>query len=384
VTHRPVKSIYVHIPFCQTICPFCAFAVLPEPKDHQNYLQLLCSELDQYKQAFQLDLSAVFSVYFGGGTPSRLSLTELSWIVGCFPDHLRTPQVQWTIELNPEDLSPGYALGLRELGFNRVSLGVQSFDDGSLKTLGRSHTTAQSHQALESLLAAGFNDINLDFMFGYPGQTEANFQKDLSQFTALPATHLSAYALGVEKGSKIYRNSLWREFPSKQEQNISAQYMELIKVFQSAGFLQYEVSNFSKPGHQSRQNLSNWAGEAYLGLGMSAHGYIQGSRYANQRRHKEYRTAVSQNSFPWVSNEKLTGQQQQEELWMLGLRQPIGVDLAVFFKNPEKLVTQLTGLEGKGLLKIQGTRLSLTPQGMLLADELSSYLLSREGVDLLW
>lgn len=379
-----VKSLYIHIPFCHTICPFCAFSVLPEPKTHQPYLDLLIKEFALIQDSFSLDLSQVISVYLGGGTPSRLTIPELSWLKSQLPDTLSNPMLQWTIELNPEDVTLTYARSLRGLGFNRVSLGVQSFSDRCLESLGRIHRSQQSHQAFDALTQAGFADINLDFMFGYPGQSAESFEADLEHFTALPVNHLSAYALGIEKGSKIYRNPQWSRYPEEHEQLISERYLEVISRFEAAGFKQYEVSNFAKPGAESTQNLSNWAGEPYLGLGMSAHGYLAGRRTSNHRRFKEYREALTQNQLPWEADELLSTEQIKEEAWMLGLRKPSGVNLIDFFQAPQQAMDTLATLQNQGLISLQDTQLSFTPKGMLLADELSSYLLSRKGVDLLF
>ncbi|OGH01999.1 MAG: hypothetical protein A2600_04635 [Candidatus Lambdaproteobacteria bacterium RIFOXYD1_FULL_56_27] len=372
----PLHSIYVHLPFCRTLCPFCAFSVLRDREEKSFYLDLLEREWWLLQDSVALDFSSLGSVYLGGGTPSTLNLHHLERLFRLLPP-LGAP-VQVSMELNPEDVSLGYALGLKELGVNRVSLGVQSLDPRSLQTLGRGHPVRHSLQAIENLQSAGFTDLNLDLIFGFLGQTAAELERDLEGFLALKPRHISAYALSVEPGSKIARLPVWSRWVETEEQRIRDFYLYLIEALAGAGYRQYEVSNFALPGFESRQNLSNWNRESYLGLGLSAHGLLGDFRYANHRSLRHYKEDLNQGRNPWSLSETLTVTQVREERWMLELRRPEGVRLADFFPDPALAVQSFAPAFQNGWIRLDGERLCLTVQGFLLADELTAYLLTRQ------
>ncbi|MDT8445565.1 MAG: radical SAM family heme chaperone HemW [bacterium] len=371
----PIYSIYLHLPFCREICPFCAFAVLKDRgREKDFYLELMRAEWALLGQRFALDFAPLRSVYLGGGTPSRLSLAELESLLAMLPD--LGPAVQVSMELNPEDVDLAYAKGLKALGVNRVSLGVQSFDAGCLKALGRVHGPKDNHRALEALEAAGLKDFNLDLIFGYPGQSPAQLRADIKGALASGATHLSLYALSIEAGSKLAVKPQWAAWVQAQEKDIAAAYLQSIEQIRQAGMRQYEVSNFALAGFESRQNQSNWNRENYLGLGMGAHGLVDDQRYANHRRLKEYRQGLKSAQLPWDLDEVLGAEEAQSEAWMLGLRRPEGVLLADFNLQwgPD-----FERAQQAGWLKLAGGRLSLTPQGLLLADELTAYFWARQN-----
>ena len=372
----PVRSIYLHLPFCRTICPFCAFAVLKDRPQKSFYLDLLEQEWRLLLDSFDLDFSSLDSVYLGGGTPSTLDLPLLERLLRLLPP--LPPQVQVSMELNPEDIDHGYAYGLKALGVNRVSLGVQSLNPRSLATLGRGHQVRQSLEALDCLGKAGLTDLNLDLIFGFLGQTQGELEQDLEGFLALAPRHLSAYALSVEPGSKIARLPAWGRWVEGEEQRIRDFYLYLIERLAQAGLRQYEVSNFAWPGFESRQNLSNWNREPYLGLGLSAHGLLGEFRYANHRSLRDYKEDLGRGKNPWSLAEHLTPEQAREERWMLELRRPEGVLLADYFPDPAQTLKSFAPALEKGWIRMKGERLCLSVQGFLLADELTAYLLTRQ------
>ncbi|OGG95212.1 MAG: hypothetical protein A2527_08550 [Candidatus Lambdaproteobacteria bacterium RIFOXYD2_FULL_50_16] len=371
----PLHSVYIHLPFCREICPFCGFAVLKDPgRGLDFYIDLLLVEWEGLNRQFELDCKPLRSIYLGGGTPSRhtpAQLKRLLTALGPLP-----PQV--SIELNPEDVTPDYAQALAEVGFNRVSLGVQSFDNTCLKALGRVHFAEDVHKGIAALQKAGLNDFNLDFIFGYPGQSPQAFEADLAAFTQSAATHLSAYALSVEPGSKLGRKPAWGLWLNENEGLVAEQYLKVIEAFESSGRKQYEVSNFAKSGKESVQNLSNWGGENYIGLGLGAHGRIGDLRYSNWRRMQRYKAEAAIG--PWEWSEIMGPEEMLAEAWMLGLRQPKGVAIQDFFKQPEAAARVLENLPQSGWFNLIEGRLKLTAGGFLLADELTSYLWTRQNL----
>lgn len=367
---NPIYSLYIHLPFCREICPFCGFAVLKDHRPERGfYLDLLEQEWQGLLETFNPEFSALRSIYLGGGTPSRLSLSELERLCSWLPAR---PE-QMSIEANPEDISPAYARGLADLGFNRVSLGTQSFSDRHLGLLGRQHRRQDILQALAALKQAGLKNFNVDLIFGYPGQSEADLAEDLKALIDTGCTHLSAYALSIEPKTPWARKTEYAQWTRDQEEQIAAAYRRVVETCTQAGLAQYEVSNFARPGFESLQNRSNWDRENYLGLGMGAHSLVGQRRLANWRRLKEYKAALLGQGPRWDLDEALSPAQVREEQWMLGLRRPEGIEVYPSEESPalEQSVKQ-------GLAKRHGARIHLTLEGLLLADELTAHFLARQ------
>ena len=383
VSHN-VSGFYIHLPFCQHICPFCSFAVLRDREDKREwYLSYLEKELDLLVHTFRFDFQNVKSVYFGGGTPSRFRADQLNRIVeGIVSRFGPNSETQWSIEVNPEDITRSYAESLRHIGFNRVSIGIQSFDNDSLKTLGRIHSAAQGHRAVELLQNAGFHNINLDLLFGYPGQLRNDFQKDVDQFVRHAPTHLSVYCLGIEPKTKINRLNTWRQWQVRNENLISTMYRFAIHYLKKYRINQYEISNFAKSGHQSVQNMIHWNGENYLGIGLGAHSYIDSVRWGNERRWLEYKHNIDLNRLPHAFSETLRESEKRNEWLMIQLRLTEGVDIERYFDIFGVDLFKICDREIRSLLKTKHietahNRLSLTPKGMLLADEITVRLSGR-------
>lgn len=376
-----VPALYVHIPFCSHICPFCSFAVRPDRfRSHRSYFAFVKREFRLLQDRSGLDLTRVRSVYFGGGTPSRLSLEELrEWIEWLNDTAGFHPRAQWSIEANPEDLTPAYAGGLAELGFNRVSIGVQSFQDDCLQLLQRRHSAGNARLAVTALLESGISDFNLDLMFGYPGQSRDSLLADLTEMIAWEPTHLSVYCLNIEERTPLFRKPAWQQWQNENEDQISDMYHLIVDCLAENGFRQYEVSNFARKGRQSRQNLLNWNGRDYLGLGMGAHSLVNGERWGNHKRWVDYKTALAGGVPPRQYREKLDRTQLRDERLMLGLRMNKGLNLSGFQGNfnldlDSCWLTRLSELEEAGLLTRRGGRLRLTVSGMLLADTITAEL----------
>lgn len=383
MNHEPVSvpAIYVHIPFCGKVCPFCSFAVLKDrPARHQQYLELLKLEWLLVSKHLHFDFSCLKSIYIGGGTPSRLNLDELSRLVDWIREFSEVPgNVEWAIELNPEDIINEYAQELVSLGFQRASLGVQSFNDRHLQRLQRQHRAARSRNSLEILLKAGIENLNIDLMFGFPEQSIASLEKDLQETINWKPKHVSVYSLTIEPKTALNRNAAWKRWIGENETLIASMYQLIIEKLETAGINQYEVSNFSRSGFESQQNLVYWQRGNYLGLGTGAHSKCGTKRWGNFKRLIDYRRAIESERLPREYSETLDQTMRRDEDLMLGLRLKTGILLDDFFLKHnssanEKWNRYIKTLEQKMLLEPSSSHLKLTTKGMLLADEISSSL----------
>ncbi len=337
-------------------------------------------EFSMLKKKHHFNFQSVKSIYFGGGTPSRLTIEEISVLL----NWIRTPvkdflKVETSIEINPEDASPGFFLQLKEIGFTRISLGVQSFDHSALKTLGRIHNSVQARDAVRFLQDARFKNFNLDLMFGFPGYTLDMLLSDLAQLIDLNPTHISAYCLNIEPKTAAYRKSRWHRWVSENETLITKMYETIVQFLAENGLQQYEVSNFAKTGYQSQQNMVYWQGQNYLGIGMGAHSYLQPYRWGNYKRWVDYKHALQDGCMPFQNYEQLTRFQQRDERLMIGLRLKQGIDLDKFkiefpLTLPDKWHQKIDRMIDAGYISLKGNRLALTTKGMLLADEISAIL----------
>ncbi len=383
-----LSALYVHIPFCRKICPFCSFAVCHNDlQKHTPYFELVKKEFDLLTHCTPLDLTGIKSVYFGGGTPSQLPLIALEeWVTWLNEKVNADPQSQWSIEINPEDMSSAYGAGLVRLGFNRVSLGVQSFSEHGLEQLKRQHTPDDSRQAISNVRRAGFKDFNLDLMFGYPDQSFDCLQADLEEFVRWEPTHISAYCLNIEERTPIFKKPQWRKWQEENEKIITAMYRQIVIFLGSHGYKQYEISNFARKGYQSRQNLYNWSGKNYLGLGMGAHSFISPHRWGNHKRWVDYKKSLQADGLPQQYLETLDLINRRDESLMLNLRQTKGLDLPGFESDFGLDISTSWGgglekMQAAGLVKITSRRLNLTITGMLMADEITTVLATLLDVD---
>lgn len=332
-----MAGIYIHIPFCKKRCIYCDFY----SSTHQEYIPQLIDaiikELKVRKNYFQNE--TVKTIYFGGGTPSLLTENELGKILAAiFENYPVEETAEITLEANPDDLiSSEYLSSLRKLKINRLSIGIQSFDDEKLKFLNRRHTAGQAIQAVNNAHEVGFNNISIDLIYAIPGQTLQQWEKELNIAFSLPIQHLSTYELTYEKQTLLGKQKQKRLITPVDEEISIKMYETLLKEAKKHGFERYEISNFSLPGFYSRHNSAYWKQKNYIGVGPSAHSYNSTSRQWNVSSVEKYIKAIEHQE-KYFEKEKLTLNQQYNEYLMVSLRTAEGLDLN---KLEEKFGTEL-------------------------------------------
>jgi len=360
-----VHHLYVHIPFCTHICPYCAFYKtrnsLPEIK---AFLPALLRELAWARENFDLRPSTIF---WGGGTPSALSIPQLEEIFSHWPWGEVT---EFTLEANPLTISPAKADLLRQAGVNRISLGAQAFDEASLKILGRTHRESDIVKSVEILRRAGFQNLNLDLMFALPGQTTEAWQYSLAQAVALSPEHLSAYNLTYEEDTDFFQKlqaGLWN-VNEERDRNF---FLHGTDFLASRGFEAYEISNFARPGFASIHNQAYWQGHDYLGLGPGACSTVGGQRWQNASDTRRYAEGLLRDGEAPRQIEELTAETRRTERILLQLRTSQGVESGLL-KNQKEL---LTSLQQEGLIELSPDRVRLTAKGRVVADSVTELLI---------
>lgn len=361
----PLRHIYVHIPFCARICPYCAFyKERGDPAQTGRFCKAVVAELAQEAGRVPTQPETIF---FGGGTPTALTISQLAVLFDGFEKSLDLSQLtEWTLEANPGSVSERKAHLLRERGVTRISLGVQSFDDGLLELLGREHSAAQAVASFELLRRAGFQNLNIDLMFGLPGQTLAQWQETLRRAVALQPDHISAYCLTYEEDTDFFLRHARGEFRTDEEAD-AAFFETTTALLTDAGFSQYEISNFARPGFESVHNRAYWRGEDYLGLGPSAVSTRGLRRSQNVCDYRAYSDRVLAGESASTGDEILTPKMKRAEAIALGLRTRMGVPNELVENLPDE-VAEFVGL---GLLQRGDRRVILTPAGRLLADSVA-------------
>jgi oxygen-independent coproporphyrinogen-3 oxidase len=373
-----MSGIYLHIPFCKTRCVYCDFFSSTDSKWQGRYVQALCRELCERKE--YLKGEPVETLYFGGGTPSQLSEEEFRQLFDTMEEvYGLTPLTEITLEANPDDLTEEYVSMLRTLPFNRISMGIQTFDDRLLRLLNRRHTAAEAVSAVERCRRLGFENISIDLMYGLPGETEASWAEDLRQAIALAPEHISAYHLIYEENTPLYR--LWQQHRVEQaDEELSLRlFSQLIDTLAAAGYEQYEISNFCHPPHYSRHNSSYWQGTPYLGCGASAHSFDGGSRRWNVASLQSYVTAVEQGK-PMFEMEELDLTTRYNEAIITGLRTRWGVEIEGLRQRFGSTLSDYCLLQAapyieSGKLTVTDGVLRLTRVGIFVSDGIMSDLL---------
>src|SRR5205807_6593047 len=314
VASDPVRHIYVHIPFCARICPYCAFyKELLDRSQTQRFCEALLSELPQQAQdrpAFAGPTAGRHllpsTIYFGGGTPTALTTAQLEFLLGGFRDALDLSKlIAWTMEANPGSVSKSKAALLRRLGITRISLGIQSWDDDLLILLGREHNAKQGEESFQILRDAGFSNINVDLMFGLPGQTIHQWRSTLERTVSLKPEHISSYCLTYEEDTEFLLRLARGEF--RQDPDTDSEFFELtMSILETAGYKHYEISNYARPGFRSAHNRAYWSGSDYLGIGPSAFSTIGMTRWQNISDFRRYADAVLSEKSTVCSVEHLT------------------------------------------------------------------------------
>ncbi|MGG3574699.1 radical SAM family heme chaperone HemW [Bacillus gobiensis] len=370
-----MKSAYIHIPFCEHICQYCdfnKFFIQNQPVD--DYLVSLEAEM---KNTIEREgKSRVETIFIGGGTPTSLSVRQLEHLMNSIHKVLEPSGqiIEFSVEANPDDLNAEKLAFLKEAGVNRLSLGVQTFEDELLKKIGRVHETKDVFIAVEQARKAGFQNISLDLMFGLPGQTTLHLERSLQTALSLDAEHYSVYSLIVEPKT-IFYNLMQKGRLHLPAQETEAEMYELVmENMDHHGVKQYEISNFSKSGFESRHNLTYWNNEHYYGFGAGAHGYVNGKRTVNAGPLKKYMALVDEKGFPYTEESDVSFKEKIEEEMFLGLRKTAGVNKHVFqekFGQPVEafFAETVQELEKQGLLLNGTTNISLTHKGKLLGNE---------------
>lgn len=318
-------SAYVHIPFCTQICYYCDFSkvfIKNQPVD--DYLQALIREFESY------DIEQLRTLYIGGGTPTSITAQQLDYLLTNLTKHLDLSVLEeFTIEANPGDLTDDKIEVLKKSAVNRVSLGVQTFNDKQLKRIGRSHNESQIYSTIDHLKTAGFDNISIDLIYALPGQTMEDVKENVAKAIALDIPHLSLYSLILEHHT-VFMNKMRRGKLNLPQEDLEAEMFEyIIAELEANGFEHYEISNFTKPGFESRHNLMYWDNAEYYGVGAGASGYLNGVRYRNRGPIQHYLKAVSEGNAR-LSEEVLTKDEMMEEELFLGLRKKSGVSIAKF------------------------------------------------------
>ena len=361
-------SAYVHIPFCTQICYYCDFSkvfIKNQPVD--SYLEHLLQEFHSY------DIQKLRTLYIGGGTPTALSAPQLEVLLDGLTKNLDLSVLEeLTIEANPGDLDEDKIAVLKNSAVNRVSLGVQTFDDKMLKKIGRSHLERDIYENIDRLKLAGFDNISIDLIYALPGQTMDQVKDNVAKAIALDIPHMSLYSLILENHT-VFMNRMRRgKLPLPKEELEAEMFEYIIAELERADFEHYEISNFSKPGFESRHNLMYWDNAEYYGIGAGASGYVNGVRYKNHGPIRHYLKAVEEGNAR-INEEHLSLREQMEEEMFLGLRKKTGVSKARF---EEKFGTSFENLYGQvvrdlchqGLLQVEGQQIRMTKKGLFLGD----------------
>jgi oxygen-independent coproporphyrinogen-3 oxidase len=360
-----IRHLYVHIPFCARICPYCAFyKERGDSSQTQRFCEALLCELDEWRGRLPIALETIF---IGGGTPTTLTTAQLGFLLGGFRNRLDLSALrEWTVEANPGSVSARKAALLRSLGVNRISLGVQSWDDELLKLLGREHNAAQAEASFHLLRNAGFTNLNVDLMFGLPGQTLAQWEATLQKTVALGPEHISTYCLTYEEDTEFFARQARGEF--REDPDSDARFLEsAMRMLERAGFEHYEISNYARAGYASSHNRGYWASEDYLGIGPSAFSTVGFERYQNVSDYHSYSDRILTGGSAVSSTEILTPQMKRGEKIALSLRTPRGIPTAELDQWPD----ERRDFEALGLLREVEGNCVLTPRGKLLADSVA-------------
>ena len=364
-------GLYVHIPFCKQKCMYCDFPAYQNLQDYyETYVYALVQEIDLWVFEHPESTSkAIDTIYFGGGTPTELSIQQLQMILDKIKNTFTiTDDCHMTIESNPGEVNLHYLTKLVKLGFNRISFGVQTFDDKLLTMLHRSHNGEQAKQAVYDAKEAGFTDINIDLIYGLPRQTLEDIQHNLDIVKDLPINHISTYGLQVEVGTYLYHLVQKNLISIPSETIDESMYDTMMEGLKDLGFERYEISNFAKANSYSRHNLKYWHYIDYLGFGAGAHSFYDGVRRSNNRNVMPYIQSVDRYIMPTIDTETITLERAQEDFCFLALRTKWGLDERKFEDKFGVSVHNLFGttledLVSKDLLEYQSGSYHLTAEG---------------------
>jgi oxygen-independent coproporphyrinogen-3 oxidase len=365
-------SVYIHLPFCRKRCGYCSFvSYAGREQDIPAYTKALLQEIKLRRQEY----TEIGTIYFGGGTPSLFPAGSLKLMLNAISNQYSiSSSAEITLEANPGTVSPSYLKDLREIGINRLSLGVQSLDDDELRILGRIHTAAQAREAIRQAKAADFSNISLDFIYGIPGRKIDTWRRMLDEVANLDVQHLSLYGLTLEEDTPMSADVQRGTIPAPDEDEEATQYEMAEQALENAGFRHYEISNWALPGFESRHNIAYWKRTPYLGLGAAAHSFLGDKRIANTPDLDIYLSRLAGGELPSQDIETIDDATALSEAIILGLRLDEGVsqdDIEAHFSIDlySHFAGEIAELASLGLLEQQGRRIRLTPRGRLLGNE---------------
>lgn len=375
-----MAGLYLHIPFCKQACHYCDFHFSTSRGQQGELIRALCLELDMQRN--YLENESLETIYLGGGTPSLLSGQDLQTLFNAIHKNFSVSNPEITLEANPDDLSAQKITLIKDAGVNRLSIGVQSFDDGVLKFLNRAHSGSEASQCLEVARRAGFDNISIDLIYAIPGQDNSLWKKNLDKVIGLSPPHISAYTLTIEEKTVFGRQQKKGVFKTESDEVAAVQMEMLMDELDHAGYEQYEISNFCKPGFYSRHNSSYWQQKKYLGIGPSAHSYNGESRQFNVSNNAIYVRSMAKGKIP-CETEVLSRANKINEYLLTTLRTTWGCSLsylrsALAFDLLNERHEAIASLEEFELMTRKQDILVLTKKGRLLADKIASDLFIKE------
>lgn len=369
------KSVYLHIPFCNRICPYCDF----------NKYVLKGQPVYEYLEALQKEMKVTIAkhpseqiqtIFVGGGTPTALDSEQMKIFLDAIQEYFQpqSADLEFSMEANPESVDAEKLRIMKEGGVNRLSFGVQTFEPELLRKIGRMHDQEDVYRSLRLAKEAGFNNISIDLMFGLPNQTLEMLDRTLDIAFTLDIPHFSVYSLKVEEGTFFHTLYKKDKLPLPSEEEEVKMYEHLIERMIKEGYSQYEISNFARPGYESKHNLTYWRNEEYYGLGAGAHGYVAGIRHVNAGLVQEYIRLVQEQDTPYIETHQVTPLEAMEEMMFMGLRIQEGVSKQKFYEKHQIQLEDAYGSEIKDLLERQllqtdGVRYYLTHRGIFLGNE---------------
>ena len=371
-----MAGIYIHIPFCRKACTYCDFHFMTNLSRVQDLVDAICVEIDIQKE--YLDRSELSSIYFGGGTPSLLSESQLNQVLErLHANHSLNPNAEITLEANPDDLSSEKLKTLHSLGVNRLSIGIQSLNDNLLKWMNRSHNRQQALASISEARSIGIENISVDLIFGTNFQ-DRDLATELEEFLRLEVPHISAYSLTVEPGTLL--NNLiekGKELPMNPE-HAANEFLQCHKALTSAGFDHYEVSNYARAGNKAKHNSSYWESQSYLGIGPSAHSFNGSTRQWNVKSNARYIQELGNRKIP-CEIEYLDQTEKINELLMTGLRTSSGVNRTKIIElstenHWDQLVNECTAHITSGAIRIENDQILCSTNGWLILDHILSDL----------
>lgn len=372
-------GIYIHIPFCRSKCQYCDFYSIGGSRDRRLVDDYLHALAVHFKEAGALATDYVVdTVYFGGGTPSFFGADNLRRIFAELQHRFRVDkEAEITFEANPDSVTSSLLKKLRAEGFNRMSLGIQSDRDDVLQKLGRPHNYEQARTAVQAARKCGFDNISIDLMYGLPNQTAPQWKETLRHVLELKPEHISCYGLKVEEGTPLWEYKDAANLPSDEVQ--AEMYLDAVSILDELGYGQYEISNFSKPGYESRHNLKYWLGDEYIGFGPAAASDFAGKRYTYVRNVETYVRGVLKQDIPILSEcDAIPGRERAGEYVMLRLRTTQGISPEEYEKNYlmpfEPLLATILPLEQRDLFYRKDGRWILTPKGFLVSNQIIGLL----------